>query len=346
MFDNKKQKDISTKTSIESGSGDSNKMPEAINANAKATKASEVGPEPRGSENTAVAAAVPVKAPVKGKPSSGKKSPVLAALLGLLVPGLGFIYTGLILHGIVVFLFSCIFVSIVLKLVFIHTGFVMQWNAILLFSWLTIPYLYGIFSAFVTAKKINRGEPYGAKLGLFVSMLSGALVSALLVHFVIISTVIPMIIATENTLVKSVKNEIESAMKAMGSVVSRGENAETAQKPVESADEPKEEPVPESEGVFDGGGEVPVYPGMEMLGIKMGDNYMGHKFAVKATLKNVVIFYKTRLVETGYKLYSSDYKEGTEKTTLSFSRKGIECKIDLNKNENGNTTTGLISIIQ
>jgi len=88
----------------------------------------------------------------KPVPEAKKKSPLVAAVLSL-IPGLGYIYLGLTLHGIVIFATS----------------------------WLLVPYIYGIAGSFVTAQKINRKEPCGEKTGIFFSIIAGIALVAVIV---------------------------------------------------------------------------------------------------------------------------------------------------------------------
>jgi TM2 domain-containing membrane protein YozV len=58
------------------------------------------------------------------------RNPWVAAISSLLLPGIGQVYNGQVSKGIIIFL-SC---------------------------WLIIPWIYGVVDAFITAKKVNRGE--------------------------------------------------------------------------------------------------------------------------------------------------------------------------------------------
>lgn len=77
-------------------------------------------------------------------PAVGEKSPGLAAVLSFLIVGLGHIYNGQIGKGIV--LIICYVISILLCFVLI--GFIL----------FPILWIYGIYDAYNTAKKINAGE--------------------------------------------------------------------------------------------------------------------------------------------------------------------------------------------
>ena len=77
-------------------------------------------------------------------PTVGEKNPGLAAVLSFLIVGLGQIYNGQIGKGIV--LIICYVISILL--VFIVIGIPL----------LVILWIYGIYDAYNTAKKINAGE--------------------------------------------------------------------------------------------------------------------------------------------------------------------------------------------
>lgn len=77
-------------------------------------------------------------------PTAGEKSPGLSAVLSFLIVGLGQIYNGQIGKGIV--LIICYVISILLCFVLI--GFIL----------VPILWIYGIYDAYNTAKKINAGE--------------------------------------------------------------------------------------------------------------------------------------------------------------------------------------------
>ena len=77
-------------------------------------------------------------------PTVGEKNPVLAAILSLLIVGLGQIYNGQIGKGIV--LIICYVISIVLCTILIGIPL------------LVILWIYGIYDAYNTANKINAGE--------------------------------------------------------------------------------------------------------------------------------------------------------------------------------------------
>lgn len=66
-----------------------------------------------------------------------KKSSILAAILSFFIPGLGQLYNGQVIKGIVIFI----------------TFAVLIWACIGI-----VPWLYGIYDAYMTAEKINRGE--------------------------------------------------------------------------------------------------------------------------------------------------------------------------------------------
>ena len=87
---------------------------------------------------------VRVKAPTVGEKKVGEKNPVLAAILSFLIVGLGQIYNGQIGKGIV--LIICYVISIVLCTILIGIPL------------LVILWIYGIYDAYNTAKKINAGE--------------------------------------------------------------------------------------------------------------------------------------------------------------------------------------------
>lgn len=67
--------------------------------------------------------------PLPGLGYSGKRSPIVAALWSF-IPGIGQVYNGQVIKGVIIFLTS----------------------------WLIIPWLYGIWDAYIVAKKINKGE--------------------------------------------------------------------------------------------------------------------------------------------------------------------------------------------
>lgn len=80
-----------------------------------------------------------------------KKSAGLAAILSLFIPGLGQIYNGQIVKGIII-----LFVDIILTI----TAFVLTAILIGIVLWLPvfIISLYAMWDAYETAKKINVGE--------------------------------------------------------------------------------------------------------------------------------------------------------------------------------------------
>lgn len=77
-------------------------------------------------------------------PTVGEKNPVLAAILSFLIVGLGQIYNGQIGKGIMLIIGYVISFA----LCFVYVGFIL----------LPILWIYGIYDAYNTAKKINAGE--------------------------------------------------------------------------------------------------------------------------------------------------------------------------------------------
>lgn len=246
-----------------------------------------------------------------------KKNPLLAAFLGL-VPGLGLVYAGLPVHGVVVFL-TC---------------------------WMIVPYIYGIIGAFTSAVKFNRGVPYGAKVGLFFSVVSGSLIM-LLVYFSVIKTGAlhrllkggePKILAPAASTAAVIPSTAaahvtEQIIKSTAPVNSTGENNDFNEETYSSS----------LEKIFNGEGDIPMYPGASAMGTIMKEGYLGFKFLSGAAINSVASFYQSQLKKAGYNLKFSDYKDGAAKAVLSFTREKNECKISLEKTESG-STSGLISL--
>jgi TM2 domain-containing membrane protein YozV len=84
------------------------------------------------------------EAPSTPLQASEKKSPGFAAVLSFLIPGLGQIYNGQIGKGIIMVVAAVIFALLIIILI-----------GIILYLAL---WLYGIYDAYDTAKKINSGE--------------------------------------------------------------------------------------------------------------------------------------------------------------------------------------------
>ena len=74
-----------------------------------------------------------------------KKSPILAAILNIVVVGLGHVYLGLWVRGITYFI---IYIFVVFTVIFITRG---------PFIFLTMA--FSVIDAFICARKINRGVP-------------------------------------------------------------------------------------------------------------------------------------------------------------------------------------------
>ncbi|GAF78758.1 unnamed protein product [marine sediment metagenome] len=81
----------------------------------------------------------PIGEPVEPKK---EKNPIVAAILSFFIPGVGQIYNGQIGRGIILFL----------------TG------------GLVVPWVYSVFNAYKTAKRINAGEPLPGKKGMVISI--------------------------------------------------------------------------------------------------------------------------------------------------------------------------------
>lgn len=244
-----------------------------------------------------------------------KKNPFLAAFLGLL-PGLGLLYVGLPAHGLIVFL-TC---------------------------WMIVPYIYGIVNAFTSAVKFNKGIPYGKKVGLFFSVVSGFLITMLIYFSAIKTGILP-------GLLKSRQAPLAVSTAAVVSATAAAPVAEQVSKSTAPANSTggdntfREEIYDASslEKIFNGEGDVPMYPGASAMGTIMKEGYLGFKFSTAAAINSVVSFYQSQLKKAGYDLKSSDYKDGAVKAVLSFTREKNECKISLEKTESG-STSGLISL--
>lgn len=77
-------------------------------------------------------------------PQSQEKNPGLAAVASALVPGLGQIYNGQILKGIVIMILMGISILLAFIIIGIFTSFIL--------------WVYAVYDAYDTAKKINAGE--------------------------------------------------------------------------------------------------------------------------------------------------------------------------------------------
>jgi TM2 domain-containing membrane protein YozV len=81
-----------------------------------------------------------------------KKEPVISIILSLFVPGLGQIYNAQIKKG------AILFVAYVASIILVY----IVWANFIGFCIMLVPlaiWLYGMFDAFVEARKINKGEP-------------------------------------------------------------------------------------------------------------------------------------------------------------------------------------------
>ncbi|KKG08810.1 hypothetical protein EO95_13750 [Methanosarcina sp. 1.H.T.1A.1] len=83
------------------------------------------------------------------------KNPGIAAVLSFFIPGLGQIYNGQIMKGIIFFILASI------GIVFIILAFLFGFRAIVLIGYILYPlfWIYNLYDAYNTARKIN--ERYG-----------------------------------------------------------------------------------------------------------------------------------------------------------------------------------------
>lgn len=87
---------------------------------------------------------VRIKEPPPQKEVKEVKSPGIAAILSFFITGLGQIYNGQIVKGLV---------FLVLAIVFVFLSAILIGIPFLIFIW-----IYGIYDAYNTAKKINMGQ--------------------------------------------------------------------------------------------------------------------------------------------------------------------------------------------
>lgn len=86
-----------------------------------------------------------------------KKSPVLSLILSFLIPGLGQFYNGHIEKGIILIVGYFLFIFLTVILTFILVGFFLA----------IIPFLiwvFGMYDAYVSADRINKGQPVKVKI--------------------------------------------------------------------------------------------------------------------------------------------------------------------------------------
>ncbi|MCD1295232.1 hypothetical protein CUJ83_09500 [Methanocella sp. CWC-04] len=80
------------------------------------------------------------------------KEPLLALILSFFLPGLGQIYNGQIKKGIIAIIGYAVVIFAMIVLSFFIIG-------ICLIPVIFIVWLWGMYDAYTTANKINRGEP-------------------------------------------------------------------------------------------------------------------------------------------------------------------------------------------
>lgn len=85
---------------------------------------------------------------------SSEKSPILAAILSFFIPGLGHLYAGLIVNGLV-FLFLGILCFIFLIILLILTNLLTSLLGVILYLFV---WAFAIFDSFVSCEKINKGQ--------------------------------------------------------------------------------------------------------------------------------------------------------------------------------------------
>jgi TM2 domain-containing membrane protein YozV len=118
------------------------------------------------------------------------RNPWVAAIASLLLPGIGQVYNGQVSKGIMIFL-SC---------------------------WLVVPWIYGVFDAFIYARKFNRGE-YSAKPK------TGCLIGCLVIVFVVAASPFLVIKAIQYySLMAQINTQESVAIKTLFKVSEAAEN--------------------------------------------------------------------------------------------------------------------------
>jgi len=254
------------------------------------------------------------------KPGKKNKKSSLMSLLLSFFPGLGLLYAGLPVHGLVV----------------------------LLSSVLILPYLYSIFFSLKTVGKLNRGEPYGEKVGLFFSIILG-MVLVLVLNFAVFPAAglnLPKVINLltgkpahkKKPAAKVTPEQAVTPAPVTGLPAAQPGKIQPSSSTVLSA-----ETLPEPKDYFEDG--IPMYPGSEITGMVVRENYTAYTFTINAPVTSVGGFYKKNISVKGFTLQAHDCTEGTSMTKLVYAGSaGIKCEIEISTKSPGGITAGVISI--
>ena len=266
------------------------------------------------------------KGPEAGSKIKKKKSSLIAFVLSL-VPGLGLVYTGLPVHGLVV----------------------------LLTSILVLPYLYSILFTLKAAGRLNRGEPYGEKVGLFFSIVLGLVLVLTLNFFILPKTgmtfkKLASLAAGKKPARKAAAPAVKQAGQAAPAVTPAPAIAgltQLAAQPEKVAAStqaaPAEAVIPEPKDYFEDG--IPLYPGSEITGMVVRENFTAYKFTVMAPVGSVSGFYRKYFALAGCELKTYDYKEGQGAAKISYgSARAIKCEIEISTKSPAGISAGVISI--